>query len=69
MCARDSYSVMSFLKCSVPWEVKSANVFVEMIVLEDSASVIISFITSCSVGVISLQITIMVLMIWISCFL
>ena len=63
MCARDSYSVMSFLKCSVPWEVNSANVFVEMIVPEDSAKVMISFITSWSVGVMSLQITIIVLMI------
>ena len=63
MCARDSYSVMSFLKCSVPWEVNSANVLVEMIVPEDSAKVMISFITSWSVGVMSLQITIIVLMI------
>ena len=63
MCASDSYSVMSFLKCSVPWEVKSASVLVEIIVFEDSAKVMISFITSWSVGVMSLQMTIIVLII------
>ena len=68
MRERDSYKVMSFLKCSVPCEVKSAKVLVEIIVFEASDMLMISFITSCSVGVISLQMTIIVLTIWMSCF-